>query len=81
VTTKQLAAIKELENAFKKCRSAKLAFLGMGNNLLAFDAGYIKEALSSPNSNIPSLQANDPEFDNECVTIGHHGTYKDSGGF
>jgi len=74
---KQNKALKALERAFVKCRKANLAFQGMDETLLVFDAGdYTKRTKEGP---ICDQQYVNDGYQGEIVNT--HECYKDSGGW
>ena len=74
----QTRAIKSLEQAFKKCKKANLAFHGMDGCLLVWDATEEK-ALTCNGESICEQQYK--INGNQGNKIETHNTYKDSGGW
>ena len=74
---KQIAALKSLSKAFKKCKKANLAFQGMDCSLIAFDSDeYDKLTVKY---SIGEQQYIKNGSQGESVIT--HNTYRDSGGW
>ena len=79
INDEQDKAIKELEKAFKKCKKAKLVFVGCDDQLFAIDSIRYDEIQKDADAiNIwgVAVVANDAE--SECIRT--YNTYLDSGG-
>lgn len=76
----QLAALKALERAFKKCSDAGLLFMGMDRNLLVWDEQQLEEKREEYGdralyeSHLPMRAAG-------YKIVKTHGSYEDSGGW
>ena len=80
---KQIEALKSLSKSFAKCRKAKLAFQGMDDSLLAFDADEYR-GLTEKESICEQQYVTDEDghpAGNQGKFVDTHNCYKDSGGW
>jgi len=76
---KQIAALKSLANAFKKCKNAGLCFQGMDCSLLAFDKDEYVRLTAGHSKSICEQQY--VKNGNQGELVNTHDTYMDSGGW
>lgn len=83
-TSKQQAAIDQLEAALAAARRAGIAICGMETTLLAYKARELDEAERAARMRGEGLYEAQHELANErdrCHSLDHHGAYRDSGGW
>lgn len=74
MNSKQVAALKKLEDAFLECKKAGLVFAGVDSDLLMTVKSQEFERMRKSTSTVEAM------LDSENHAVTTHGTYMDSGG-
>ena len=73
----QVKALESLSRAFRRCKKAKLSFVGMDGSIRAFDTKELSETLRHGTVCDQQYVKNG----NQGYPVDSHGTYLDSGGW